>query len=50
MWHEHDDLIGVIRAHVDDFSCSGTNMFFQNVIFKLCKTFSDEKEENNSFR
>ena len=26
MWHEHD-LIGVIRAHVDDFSCSGTDVF-----------------------
>ena len=25
-------------------------MFFQNVIFKLCKTFSVGKEENNSFR
>ena len=50
MWHENEDLMGVIYVHVDDFLCSGTNMFFQNIIFKLCKTFSVGKEENNSFR
>ena len=50
MWHENEDLIGVTCVREDAFLCSGTNMFFQNIIFKLFKTFSIGKEENNSFR
>ena len=45
--HENEDLIDIICVHIDDFLCSRTNMFFQNVIFKLCKTFSIWKEKNN---
>ena len=50
MLHGNEDLIGIICAHGDDYLCLGTNMFFQNVVFKLCETFSVGKEENNSFR
>ena len=49
-WHESEDLIGVICVGVDDFLCSGTNMFFQIIIFKLCKKCLIGKEENNFFR
>ena len=40
MWHEHGDLIGVTCVHVDDFLCSGTNIFFQNVIFNYVNILS----------
>ena len=34
IWHHKNKLIGIMIVHVDAFLCAGTELFYQNVIYK----------------
>ena len=50
MWHHNDKLIDKLFVHMNDFSCSGTDSFYLNIILKLRETFFVGREENFNFR
>ena len=50
MWHDKNNIIGLIAVHVDDFLCTGENSFLESILTKLQKSFSVGKEEQKCFR
>ena len=46
MWHHSNKLIGIMTEYVDDFLCAGTELLYQNVIYK----FSVGREETCNFK
>lgn len=50
MWHEDNQLVGLIATHVEDFEYCGTLAWQENVIDRLIRMFKISKNEKGSFK
>ena len=50
LWHEDDQLVGIIVAHVDDFTYCGTSKWHEGVMEEVMKEFKISKRGKGAFK